>query len=764
MSQRSYLVLLILLLIALAILAPILPQFGDGLIYPAHSSYSDLTITHWPAFAYTRDQLQATGQIPLWRTSILSGTPFAADPLSGLFYPPHWIAFVSFVPLNLAFNLLLVIHFTLAAAAMYGLMRRWSIGRAGALIAAFAYAASPKIIAHMGVGHVTLVEAWAWVPLVLVGLTPQPLPHEERHLRPLLKRKSTFQERGSGTLLSGVALALCLLADARMAVYALVLMGLYVLMMRAQRDRRTWLMIVGLLVVIGVVALALSAAAWLPALTLTDGTARAKLSSQEAGTLSLDAAYLIGTLIADRSGAAERTTYVGLVVLVLAVVGVKLMWHTRRRLMIWFSVVIAVGVIAALGTNTPLYTLLYQLPGSTLLRVPARAWFLVSFALAALAGFGVQGLIDWAGRAQRRSNLLATTIILFALLFGLLGAAASRSISFLTIAILVPLTVIVIVLRVRGRLTPDRFVLAIAALLIIDLLAIDWALYRPIAAVEAFADGYEPAAWLTQQPGSFRVYSPSYSLPQHVGQLFQLQLADGIDPLQLRRYVMFMYQASGVGAWPYAVTLPAFVGAQTDEDIRTALKDIQPHAALLGLLNVKYIAAAFPIAQPGLIERAVFSTTYVYENARVLPRAFLVNKIDVAASPEAASAWLTTHDVSTAAVVEGLPRPIEWPVSPGKVNVFDQSADHIEMRATGPGWLVLSEVIAPDWVAMIDGTSVAIFPTDLTLRGVYVPWGDHTITFDYQPRRVVAGVIISVLSMVAVGVAMLVKRFVKRNA
>ena len=166
----------------------------------------------------------------------------------------------------------------------------------------------------------------------------------------------------------------------------------------------------------------------------------------------------------------------------------------------------------------------------------------------------------------------------------------------------------------RGRLKPDRFVLAIAALLIIDLLAIDWALYRPIGAAEAFADGSEPAAWLTQQPGSFRVYSPSYSIPQHVGQLFQLQQADGIDPLQLQRYVMFMYQASGVGAWPYAVTLPAFVGAQTDEDIRTALKDIQPNATLLGLLNVKYIAAAFPIAQPDLIERAVFSTTHVYEN------------------------------------------------------------------------------------------------------------------------------------------------------
>jgi hypothetical protein len=743
MQRSTVLLLLIFLLIALAILAPLLPQFGNGLIYPAHAQYSDLTITHWPAFAYTRDQLQTSSQLPMWRTSILSGTPFAANPLAGLFYPPHWLAFIPLVQLSLAFNLLMLSHLALAAATMYYLMRRWSIGRAGALIAAFAYAASPKIIAHMGVGHVTLVEAWAWVPLVIAGAVASP-----RTGKP-------------NVLLSGLALAMCLLADARMAVYALVLAGLYVLITRAQRNTRTWFAMAGALIVIGVVALALSAAAWLPALTLTDGTARARLLPQDAGALSLDAAYLLGTLIADRSGAAERTTYVGLVVLLLAVVGVKLMWHSRRRLMIWFLVVIAVGIIAALGTNTPLYTLLYQLPGSTLLRVPARAWFLVSFALAALAGFGVQGLIEWAGRAQRRSGLIATTIILFALLFGLFGALALRSISFLAIAILVPLTVIVIVLRLRGRLKPDRFVLAIAALLIIDLLAIDWALYRPIGVAEAFADGSEPAAWLTQQPGSFRVYSPSYSIPQHVGQLFQLQQADGIDPLQLQRYVVFMYQASGAGPWPYAVTLPAFVGAQTDEGIRTALKDIHPNAALLGLLNVKYIAAAFPIVQPDLIERVVFSATHVYENPRVLPRAFLVNKIDVAASPEEASVWLTAHDVSTTAVVEGLPLPIEWPVPPGEVNLFDESADRIALRATGPGWLVLSEVIAPDWEARIDGEMVDILPTDLTLRGVYVPWGDHTITFDYQPRRVYAGVFISVLSVIAIGITLFVKRRVR---
>jgi hypothetical protein len=744
MQRSSFILLLALVLVALAILAPIVPHFDNALIYPVNTQFSDLTITHWPAFAYARDQLQA-GQIRLWRSSILSGTPFAADPLSGLFYPPHWLAFVPAVPLSMAFNLLMAFHLALAAGAMYFLVRRWGIGRAAALFAAFAYAAAPKIIAHMGVGHVTLVEAWAWVPLVLAGAVPA-----ARGGRP-------------NALLSGIALALCILADARLALYAGVLLVLYVLIVQAGRTRRSWVGAVGVLLVASIAALALSAAAWLPALTLTDGSARSNLSVQEAGALSLDAVYVLGTLIADRSGAAERTTYFGLVVLILALAGLKLHWQSRRRLMTWFIVVIIIGLIAALGVNTPFFGLVYRLPGSTLFRVPARAWFMVSFAMAALAGFGVQGLLQWSGRPKRRSLLLATAASAFAILFGVIGGLASQSISLWALAIFAPLTVLLIMLRVQKRLAPDRFVAALAVLLLVDLLAVDWSLYRPIGLGEPFADGREPAAWLAGQPGQFRAYSPSYSVPQHVAQQFQLELADGIDPLQLRRYVMFMQRATGIGAWSYSVTLPPFLGLKKDEDIRSALQDIQPNAALLGLLNVKYVAAAFPLAQDDLIERARFDSTFLYENRRALPRAFLVSKIDVVASPEAASAWLATHDVATAAVVEGLPSPIELPVKPGKAEIASWSPDHIEIHTAGPGWLVLSEIIAPDWAAAVDGETASVFATDLALRGVYVPWGEHVITFDYQPRRVYAGVLISGLSVAAVGVALLAKRWLRRT-
>jgi hypothetical protein len=320
-------------------------------------------------------------------------------------------------------------------------------------------------------------------------------------------------------------------------------------------------------------------------------------------------------------------------------------------------------------------------------------------------------------------------------------------------ALFVPVAVLLIVLRVRKRLSPNQFVSAIAALLIVDLLTLGWTLYRPIGLAEAFADGSAPAAWLADQPGTFRVYSPSYSVPQHVAQSHQLQLADGIDPLQLRRYVMFMQRATGVGEWKYSVTLPPYPGVKEDKDIRSALQTVSPNAALLGLLNVKYVDAAFPIEQPDLVKRVQMDATYLYENRLTLPRAFLVSKIDVADSPEAASEWLATHDVAASAVVEGLPQPIEWPVNPGAAEIKAWSPDQIEVRVDGPGWLVLSEIIAPDWTAAIDGEPTAVLPTDLTLRGVYVPWGAHTVKLTYQPKRVYAGMLLSFLSLIVCGAA-----------
>ncbi|HET7377226.1 MAG TPA: YfhO family protein, partial [Anaerolineae bacterium] len=388
-------------------------------------------------------------------------------------------------------------------------------------------------------------------------------------------------------LLSGLALAMCLLADVRMAIYAALLAITYFGIQHARRDRLAWLKIISGVAILIVVAVTVSAVVWLPALTLTGSTARAALTPEEAGVQSLDPAYLLGVIIADRSGAAERMTYLGSVVLILAMVGIKLFHRRERRLIGWLIGVLIVGAIVSLGLNTPFYRFLYGLPGSTLLRVPARAWFVVSFAAAALAGLGLQALMDWTGKASSRSIFVFIVVAFAALVWGVAGALGSGSLSFIAIALWIPIASLLIILRLTRKLSVNRFVAASLALVAIDLISIDWALYRASPVDQVFADGQAAAEWLAQQPGVFRIYSPSYSIPQQVAQEFHLQLADGINPLQLARYVTFMQQATGVGVWDYSVTLPAFPNLKQDSDIRSALAQVTPDVQLLSLLNVK---------------------------------------------------------------------------------------------------------------------------------------------------------------------------------
>ncbi|MBI5566230.1 MAG: hypothetical protein HY870_15135 [Chloroflexi bacterium] len=712
------------LLIGGLILAPIAPRIDDTLPYPANSMVSDLTLTHWSAFEYARQQLAATGHVPLWRTSILSGTPFAENPLAGLFYPPHWLALfapsptATPLPLAVALNLLLWLHFSMAAAAMYALLRRWQVRPLAAFASAIAYAAAPKIVAHMGLGHLTLVEAWAWLPLVMYPL-PSPPPFASFDSASL---RSGCANRGGSTL-SGVALGVCVLADARMAIYAGALAISYLIVIGAERgaergagrgakrDRRAWLRTPGRVLIVIVVAATVSAAAWLPTLSLSNNTSRAALSPDEAGVLSLDPVYLLGLLIADRSGAAERTTYVGLSVLVLAVIGALRARSIPARLRAWLTGVIVIGAIVAVGTHTPLYDLLLQLPGASLLRVPARAWFVVVFAFAVLAGVGLQTVLASVRRPAHQTVVAAVSL----------------------------------------------------GLIVIELMSVDWAVYRVETVEAAFSKGRDVAAWLKQQPGDFRVYSPSLSIPQHVAQQYELQLADGVDPLQLTRYVRLMQRATGVGAWGYSVTLPPFAGITTDADIGTALKDVQPNTALLGALNVKFVVAEFPIESADLIERYRSGETIVYENDRYRPRAVVVNRIDVATSPDEAATWLESTALDAAAVVEGLPYPIELPTTARDVRIIDWQADRIQIEAAGPGLLVLSEVYAPDWTATLAGEPAMIFATDVALRGVYVPWGTHSIELVYQPKRVYAGLMISLLGLMACGVALALATFTERQ-
>lgn len=711
-------VYLLLLVLAVALFWRLWFTHGVFLYRPA-GDYSDLTITHWPNALFVRHSLATWGQVPLWRHLILGGEPFAANPLSGLWYPPNLLLLI--FPLTLAFNLLFVLHTAWAGWGAYRLARSLGTSQAGGLLAAFVIMLTPKAVAHLASGHVGLYCAWAWLPWVLWAV------------RRLARRS------GPGDIaMTAVMAAILILADVRLGFYGgLAAIGYWLCalgcrsgisesinqrMANGERpigylfSRITYHVSRGMAAVL--LAGALVAVQMLPLAAVAGRLNRGGLTLGESGIASLPPSYLVGLLVADHGGFQETMTYLGVAGLLLALIGL-VRWRGRERW--WWGGLALVAAIYSLGTNTPLYGLLYRvLPPLGWLRGPARAWFLVVLAAAILAARGLTALEE---RTSKRpwADRVAVGLAGAALAGGIGGIVLRLPANVVAAAVLWPLAGAMVALRIGGRLRPALFAGLMLSLALLDLFYVGSTLYRVRSADEVLAEGEAAAAWLAEQPGRFRVYSPSYSIPQHIGAVYGVEMVDGVDPFQLAGYVDFMRTATGVDLSGYSVTVPSFPEVPQGKDMLLAHRGVVPDLYLLGLLNVRYVAAAYPMEAQGLVPVGEKGGVYLYQNERALPRAFVVKNEDVLENPDVVGA-----------------RIIEW------------TPNRIHLEAEGPGLLVLSEVYDPDWQVRADGQSTELVRVAGILRGVYLEEGQHQVIFTYWPSGLTVGIVLTGAAMVVV--------------
>ena len=206
------------------------------------------------------------------------------------------------------------------------------------------------------------------------------------------------------------------------------------------------------------------------------------------------------------------------------------------------------------------------------------------------------------------------------------------------------------------------FNLALLAVLLINLFGVDWNFMvgeDPTQNIRNMSQDQHVASFLKKgaQDSYFRVYSPSYSLPQRTAAEHQIHLADGVDPLQLASYWSYMLGATGVPSSGYSVTIPDFAGGKPAVDNKT----YTPDAGKLGLLNVCYVVAEYDLSADGLALIDQIGSTRIYENCLCQPRA-----------------WVEMGNGVT-----------------GDASIMKYSPDRIVVQAAGPGTLVLSEDHVP---------------------------------------------------------------------
>lgn len=707
----------------------VLLAYGNQFIFLAGNEFSDLLISHLPNTLFLRRALLEWGQVPLWSSGILSGFPFAANPLSGLFYPPGWLAVLW--PEAWIFNLLGGLHLAWGGLGVVALLRRQGLGHVAALFGGLAFALMPKLFAHYGAGHITLIYAIAWTPWLLYSSS------------------SMWDERRSVRPWPALILAVIFFADVRWAAFAgLLWVGWWLTVKRQEiacsqiNLRGVWhnkaggdaLIDAGALTDADVppsrdtppagepdqsttprlgwggwarvsnlafhllLAAALCAPLAFPLIEFIGLSTRAALGAADVLAFSLPPARLLGFLFPEMGGIQEWVVYSGLLNLALALMGGA---EARRKTRFWWGVWL-IAVVFSLGENIPGLSLLANVPGVNLLRVPSRALFLAGLALAILAAFSLDDLLTGLKAADRRRAMQVLVVLCggtVALAGGVWAMTGALSLNFVWGAGMAGLTLVALG-RVIGtrRPLPGWVGLLLIGISVLDLGGVNVRSLTPRPAQEIASEQADVVAFLAAQDGLFRVYSPSYSLPQHVAAQNKLELADGVDPMQIAEYVAFMARASGVPQTGYSVTVPPFEG-----EVATTNRGYVPDAALLGQLNVRFVVAEFEVDAVGLTLVQQFGRTRVYENTLARTRAWVEDELGA--------------------------RPVSVTWTPNR----------LEAETTGPGRLVLSELAYPGWQVWVDGERASFVIVDGVLRGVDLPPGAHRVVFVFRPLSLSLG-------------------------
>ena len=664
--------------------------------YPASGSlFSDLTITHYPNAVFLRDSITTWREIPLWSSTILSGYPFAANPLSGLWYPFGWIALITTLPLG--FNLLVGLHMIWGGLGMYKLMEKEGLGHAAALFAGVSFALLPKFFAHYGAGHLTLLYAVPWTPWLLWSQRSE---------------KNRRDESKALRIPPGLMLAIIFVADIRWGAFAFVLWWAY----SAVHRQRNWEKLFLNLSIQTGLALLLSAPLLVPLVEFSGLSTRSMLGTKDVLLYSLPLLNLFGVIFPNTRGNHEWVLYSGGIVFLLAVVGF-LGGRLRRNTLFWTGITL-VSVIVALGTQIPGLELLAELPFISMLRVPSRALFLTGLSLAALAGYGVETIIQRSKKDQiKRINIFLYIVLIFSLLLtvGLYLLEGYVPGGFLWGTAGLILGVVWIVAGVKNKLSMKIWIPGIFLVVVLDLAVIDVNSFQVKSAKKVFAEREAVAQYISAQPGEFRTYSPSYSIPQQTAVRYGIQLADGVDPMQISKYAEFMDGASGVPREGYSVTVPPFANGDPGNDNIS----YSPDAEKLGLLNVGYVIGDYEINADGLIHEKQIGEVHIYKNEYQMPRS-----------------WVKVEDDE-----------LDSGIVPA--TILENSPNRMLLSAVGPGILTVSEVFYPGWRVEVSGRERELSIADGVLMKVELEPGLQEIEFSFRPKSITIGIFLFSLGLIS---------------
>ncbi|MCX7835635.1 MAG: hypothetical protein N2450_06145 [bacterium] len=183
-------------------------------------------------------------------------------------------------------------------------------------------------------------------------------------------------------------------------------------------------------------------------------------------------------------------------------------------------------------------------------------------------------------------------------------------------------------------------------------------------------------------------------------------------------------------------------------------------------LNIEYVTSERPIPSPWLSEVARDQEGYLYKMSDVMPRAYFGKRTITVPNRSAAYDTMATPTwhPREVTIIEGK-NILQDEDTTASVEMVEWKPDYIKMKASrnSPGVLVLSEIMAPHWIVLVNGKPAEALTVNGLLRGVLVPEGKSKIEWQYEEYKVFykglwLTVISSLLSVVIIVLGIFWKR------
>jgi len=745
--------------------------FGNFLTSRKMIYGSDWLISGYPNLKTNFDYIKLNHRIPMWDQYNFSGYPaMVAKGAGGIVYPLNFINFV--FPVHLAHTILFIIHVFLAGLGMWLLLREYKLSHLASLLGGITFMFAGQLITTTHGGHLGRM------------ISAVVLPYSFLFLHRALDRKSLLY-----FIMFGAITGLMLLAGHVQIGYwgmiGVFFYFIYEILRRRKEIKPNGVMKLSSFFIAGAILAALIVSVKLlpPAFSLGYGARGVTRGYEYSTSWSIPTSELFNLIAPHFSGILENywgenffkldSRYLGILPLML--LGLAFLYRGKRHMIHYFAWFTGITLLLALGKNTPLFRLYYLLPMAPKFRGPSMFFFLTTFGVAVLSGFGAQVAIDLAGKKDEEKErkafiflVSAVGVILLSSIIvnigdvsilqsmkshfgnawmGIMGRGSLQQKIFLmqqnfgnfrkSLWISSFLFIInggLIIAIIKRKLDVKFAIPILAIVLIFDQWSVDRKYLSSVSAPSQYYSADDVTNYIKKDNGFFRVFPLNYENGKSgYFQYHGIQNISGMSPNPPKRYQEF------IGAGESVIFTPG---------------NLMRYPHLLSMLNVKYIVG--PRLPEDLtryddrVKAAVedfrrfysnFNVMFagreyqVLENKDFLPRVSLIYDYTVVESAKEALSLILSPEFKPGNIVLLEEKPeIILSQGSGEVNINKIIANEkiLNVKTDKAAFLIVRENYHSDWKCYIDGKKEKIYKSNYIFYGVFIPEGEHKVHFVYE--------------------------------